>query len=160
MTASPRAFRAPMRSRRDDIDHGAAVERALTGVVCGLGGILEPPPASLAEAIDALAVQHDERTARRVERFAAVPEGAFVWTRDVDGLFWLGRLDGAWRYDASRPAAEVDLVHVRECAWRHAPVAEERVPPGVRLAFARGGRNWQEIRDPDAALAAARVWGA
>ena len=65
-------YRAPMRSRRDDIDVAATIERALKLGLCGFG-----------EAAN------DSRIARRVERFADVEQGSFVWTRDPDGLYWL-----------------------------------------------------------------------
>ncbi|MDH6287585.1 hypothetical protein M2275_002489 [Rhodococcus opacus] len=35
-------YRAPMRSRRDDVDPGLAVQRALAMDVCGIGGLLAP----------------------------------------------------------------------------------------------------------------------
>jgi hypothetical protein len=151
-------FRAPMRSRSDAVDPGATVERALTRGFCGMGGVLHPPPTSIADAAAAAAAQHDERLARRIERFAAVPDGAFVWTRDVHGLFWLGRLRGPWFYDGSPEAVDVDLVHVRPCSWLDAPTADDRVPARVHVAFGRGGRNWQEIHDTAAASATAALW--
>lgn len=143
-------FRAPMRSRDDSVPEGAGVERALQEGVCGVGGRLPLVPSSLDEAVDLLAEGHDERMARRLERFASVPEGAYVWTRDVDGAYWLGRIDGAWRYDASDDAWAADLMHVRPCRWGEEPVAEARVPAAVRATFARGGRNWQRIRSAQA----------
>lgn len=147
-----------MRSRDDRVSAGLAVERALVLGACGVGGILETPPASLAEALAAVDAAHGERTARRLERFAAAPDGAFVWTRDGDGLLWLGRLEGPWRYDAGAAARDVDLVHVRPCRWLTAPVPPIEVPAAVRATFARGGRNWQQIRDGDAAGASVALW--
>ncbi len=47
-------YRAPMRSRRDDVDLGATIERALARGLCGFGGAKKPS---------------DERAARRIERF-------------------------------------------------------------------------------------------
>lgn len=44
-------YRAPMRSRHDDVDPGLAVERALASGVCGVGGRLSTPPSTLAEAL-------------------------------------------------------------------------------------------------------------
>ena len=49
------------------------------------GGRLDAVPATLVAAVEAVAAAHDERTAARLERFAAVPDGSFVWTRDGDG---------------------------------------------------------------------------
>ncbi|MDX2356628.1 GAF domain-containing protein [Dietzia sp. PP-33] len=151
-------FRAPMRSRDDDVADGAGVERSLRHGLCGIGGRLASAPSSLAEAIDAAVAQHDDRLARRLERFAEVPDGAYVWTRDVDGHFWLGRLGGPWRYDDSEEARSVDLVHVRDCRWRPEPTDRSLVPAAVRATFARGGRNWQRIRSEVGADETAELW--
>ena len=116
-----------MRSRRDDVDWGAAVERALAIGVVGMG---EPT---------------EERAAARLEPFAAAPGDSIVWTRSADGEYFAGRITGPARRDGSPEAAEVDLVHVRPCAWQPAPV--DVVPPAVLHTFGRGGRNWQQIHD-------------
>ncbi|MFD8767363.1 GAF domain-containing protein [Microbacterium oxydans] len=146
-----------MRSRDDRVPAGAAVERALVLGVCGLGGRLDAAPEGLTDALVAVDLRHGERTARRIERFAAAPDGALVWTRDADGLFWLGALDGPWRFDASFAADEVDLVHVRPCRWLAEPLPSVLVPAGVKTAFERGGRNWQRIRDGEAAAASVEL---
>ncbi len=154
----PSAYRAPMRSRDDDTSDGPAVERALELGVCGMGGRLDDAPHSIADALAAVDAVYGERMARRLERFASVAEGVFVWTRDADGLLWLGRITGPWRYDASADARDVDLVHVRACDWLDRPIEAAAVPPGVHEAFARGGRNWQSITRADAARLTAAVW--
>ncbi|MGC4936431.1 GAF domain-containing protein [Kribbella sp. DT2] len=143
--------RAPMRSRRDDVPDGLAVDRALDLGLCGIGGTLHPPPSTLDDAIERLSTSYDERAARRLHRFAEVPDGSFVWTREIDGLYRLGCLAGPWRYDASPAAVEADLVHVRPCVWAPRPYAE--VPAEVASTFSRGGRNFQRIRDAGAATA-------
>src|SRR6476659_1924709 len=95
-------YRAPMRSRRDDVDHGAMIERALTLGLCGFG-----------EAAD------DGRSARRVERFAEVDDGSFVWTRDTDGLYGRGRTVGPYFYDASDVAPPSILsMYVNAVGWQ------------------------------------------
>lgn len=151
-------YRAPMRSRDDDVPEGDAVERALTHGLCGIGGRLDPAPVSLVAALRAADRAHGERLARRIERFAAAPEGAFVWTRDGAGALWLGRLTGRWRYDSEADAEAVDLVHVRACDWLDAPIDDRSVPAEVRASFGRGGRNWQAIRAPGAVPATAALW--
>jgi hypothetical protein len=130
-----------MRSRRDDVDVAATIERALALGLCGFG---EPAD--------------DSRSARRVERFAEVDDGSFVWTRDTDGLYWLGRIVGPYFYDAGDDAAAVDLVHVRECRWLATPLLEPTVPAAVIATFGRGGRNFQQTHDAIVGAESLRIW--
>jgi hypothetical protein len=147
-----------MRSRRDDVPLETTLARARALDVCGCGGTLRPPPADLDTAVARAAEQYDLRLARRIGRFAAVGEGSFVWTRDDDHLFWLGCIQGSWRYDGDERAAAVDLVHVRPCAWANAPVLASEVPGAVLATFGRGGRNFQRIHDPRVAAQTTDIW--
>ena len=132
-------YRAPMRSRRDDVDPQLAVDRAHALGLCGFGG------------------DHDAvRLARRIERFAEVADGSFVWTRDADGLYWLGRVGGPYSYDAG--GESVDLVHVRPCRWLTTPVVESQAPPAVVATFGRGGRNFQQTHGADVGEQSLRLW--
>ena len=130
-----------MRSRRDDLDPQAAIDRALTSGVVGFGD---------AETAD--------RLSRRIERFARIDDGAFVWTRDGAGFYWLGRITGPYFRDSSDTAAAVDLVHVRPCRWLADPLAEPDVPAAVVATFGRGGRNFQRTHSPQVGAQTARVW--
>ena len=137
----PVTLRAPMRSRDDAVDHDATLERALSLGLVGMGAV------------------RDERAGKRLDRFVAVPDGSFAWTRTGAGLH-LGRIDGPHRVDASEAAARVDLVHVRSCDWLPEPIDPALVPAPVAYAFSRGGRNLQRIGTPGAAERTAAVWGA
>ena len=123
-----------------------------------MGGRLDAPPADLDEAIGRVDQQHGERVAARLERFAALPVGDFVWTRDADAELWLGRIEGEWHFDQEPAAAATDLQHVRSCRWSDAPVPMPEVPAGVLATFARGGRNFQRTRDAEAEAATSRWW--
>lgn len=136
-------YRAPMRSRREDVDPQAALDRALAEGIVGFG-----------EA------GFNERLARRIERFADVEEGSFVWTRDADGLYWLGRIDGPYRRDEDTDAVAVDLVHVRPCRWLTEPILESDVPAAVLATFGRGGRNFQQTHDAEVGWQSERIWDA
>ena len=151
-------FRAPLRSRRDDVDHGAAVEWALEHGVVAVGGVLPAAPVSFAEAVREVAHRHGVRLADRLERFASAPVGAFVWTRHPDGDLHLGRVDGPWRYDPSPEAASLDLPHVRAATWLAEPVSPASLPAAVERAFARGGRNFQGTHGPGVEEQTAALW--
>ena len=128
-----------MRSRREDIDPQQTIDRAFAIGVVGFGDN------------DA-----DPRLTRRVDRFADVADGSFVWTRDTDGLYWLGRIDGPLHHDDD--GAPVDLVHVRPCRWVTEPVLEHEVPAAVLATFARGGRNFQQTHSPAVGEQTAAIW--
>ncbi|WP_193561403.1 hypothetical protein [Mycolicibacterium hodleri] len=67
-------YRAPLRSRRDDVDLRATIERAIRLQLCGFGGVIHPAPECVAAA--------------------GVAEGSSVWTRHHDLLSRLGRFSG------------------------------------------------------------------
>lgn len=140
------------------MDHGRAVEWALDQHVVAVGGLLSPPPTCLVSAVERLA-EVDERTALRLDRFAAVPRGAFVWTRHPDGDLWLGRIDGRWAYDDSAEAAELDLPHVRSCHWSAHPAPLAEVPEAVLATFERGGRNFQQTHGNGVEEQTWQLWG-
>ena len=140
------SYRAPMRSRIDEVDAALAVERALELGLVGVGGRLSTPPRDAADAVARVSDEHDERVARRLERFIAVPDGVEVWTRDPAALFHRGVVTGPWRYDADPAAYAVDLTHVRPCVWEPDALAEHELPAAVAATFRRGGRNFQRIR--------------
>jgi hypothetical protein len=129
---SDAVYRAPMPN---------GVERALTHGLCGM-------------------TANDERSLRRVERFAQVADGSFVWTRTQLGEYFLGRISGPLREDHSADAVASNMTFVRDCEWTSEPVPEHEIPAATLRTFARGGRNFQQTHDPRVAAESASVWRA
>jgi hypothetical protein len=129
---SDAVYRAPMPN---------GVERALTHGLCGM-------------------TANDERSLRRVERFAQVADGSFVWTRTQLGEYFLGRISGPLREDHSADAVAPNMTFVRDCEWTSEPVPEHEIPAATLRTFARGGRNFQQTHDPRVAAESASVWRA
>jgi hypothetical protein len=138
-------YRAPMRSRNDAIAPQATIGRARRLGLCGFG-----------QSVNGSAEQ--ERLDRRIARFAALDDCSFVWTRDDDNWFWLGRISGPYFYDVDNAATAVDLVHVRPCEWVHVPTLEQDVPVAVIATFRRGGRNFQQIHHPSVDRETQKIW--
>jgi hypothetical protein len=134
-------YRAPMRARDLDVPAGAGAEYGLAHGVVGVGPGL------------------GDKAARMLHRFARLPDGVFVWTRDQAGRFHLGRLGGEMREDDSAEALAVGITHVRPAEWLDRSFDETQVPPAVSRTFARGGRNLQRTHDEEAEALTARLWG-
>lgn len=135
-------YRAPMVARDLDLPAGAGAEYGLDHGVVGIGA------------------GSDERSARRLHRFAAVPDGAFVWTRDGAGRYRLGRITGPVREDESPAAKAVGIRHTRPTEWLEPAFDEAAVPWAVARTFARGGRNFQRTHDEEAERLTAEIWQA
>jgi hypothetical protein len=139
--ASVPIYRAPMRAQALDVPPGAGAEFGLGRGVVGI----EPGAG--------------DRAARMLHRFAQVPGGAFVWTRDRGGAYHLGRIVGELREDWSAAARAVGIVHVRDTEWLDRTFQDAEVPAAVVRTFARGGRNFQRTHDEEAERMTAAIWG-
>jgi hypothetical protein len=133
-------YRAPMRARDLDVAPGAGAEYGLERGLVGIGP------------------GRGDKAARMLHRFATLPDGVFVWTRDRAGRFHLGRISGPLREDGSSGAQAVGLTHVRPTDWLRRTFTEDEVPAAVAQTFARGGRNLQRAHDDDAELLTAELW--
>jgi hypothetical protein len=142
MSADPPVpiYRAPMRARDVEVPGGLGAEYCLGQACVGMG------------------VGPGERDAHLLHRFAMVPEGAFVWTRDRGGAYRLGRISGDLRAVRSAQAAGLGITHVRPARWLDRAFAEAEVPGAVARTFARGGRNFQRTHDGEAERLTARLW--
>lgn len=162
MTSTPDhehpVYRAPMRARDRDAPPGAGAEHGLQHGLVGTGDALDRTPVTLDDAIVAATEQHGAKAGRMVYSFAAVPDGAFVWTHAADGTYRLGRLAGGWRYDDSAAAGAVGIHHVRAARWLDRPFGEDETPVAVTDTFARGGRNFQRIHGGEVEAQTARLW--
>jgi hypothetical protein len=133
-------YRAPMRARDLDVPAGAGAEH---GLVCGVVGI---------------GSGRGDKAARALHRFATLPSGVFVWTRDRAGDYHLGQIVGAVREDHSPAANAVGIVYVRDTTWLARAFKETEVPAAVAQTFARGGRNFQRTHDSEAERMTAEIW--
>ena len=115
-------------------------------------------PYGLAQGLVGIGDGPREKDRRMVERFADLPAGTFVWTRDPDGWYHLGRIRGPLERDDSPAASEVGIRNVRATEWLDRPLGEGEAPARVAYAFARGGRNLQRIRDAGAERRTAELW--
>jgi hypothetical protein len=147
-----------MRSRVAPVAAGEGADAAIARGLVGIGERVEPSPPTEAAAVLALTMEHGEKAGRMLHHFAELADGVFVWTRQADGLYRLGRIIGPWRYDDSPEMAAVGIHHVRPASWSEHAFSDESVPGAVFQTFARGGRNFQRIHDRQAELHTQRYW--
>jgi hypothetical protein len=76
--------------------------------------------------------------------------GDFIWTRDEDANFYLGRIAGGWRYVAEKDNIKADLFNLWNCDWT-GPLTLSQVPGSLMLC--RGSyrelksKDWERIRE-------------
>jgi len=140
VTDSDFIYRAPMRARDLEVPAGAGAEYGVTRGVVGIGS------------------GRGEKAARMLHRFASVPIGAFVWTRERGGGYRLGRIAGDMREDGSAAALAVGMAFVRDTTWLPRTFQETEVPRAVAHTFARRGRNFQRTHDDEAERRTAELW--
>jgi predicted Mrr-cat superfamily restriction endonuclease len=147
-----------MRARDRDLPRGAGAALGVAKGFVGIGDALAETPDTLVQAIEAASAEHGEKAGRMLRGFARLPVGTLVWTRSPDGAFHLGRIQGSWRYDDGPEARTIGIHHTRRTQWIDEAFGPERVPPAVRTAFVRGGRNLQRINDEHAEQRSVELW--
>ena len=71
------------------------------------------------------------------------------WTRNWDGIYYLGRITSCWRYENTHENVEADVVNVRDCEWHEiGPV--DSVPGKVVNSFR--GRAVQQAHGDSVSL--------
>lgn len=71
--------------------------------------------------------------------------GDLVWNRDSNGAYWLGRITGPWRFDASPEASKWDLNNVRDCEWLSRSYRDWEVPGAVVRSFTGPGSSLSRV---------------
>jgi hypothetical protein len=83
---------------------------------------------------------------RAIRRLAnEMQVGDLIWTRDRSGGYYLGQIDGEWRYDASTEADRWDLNNVRPCTWIEKPFRDYEVPGAVVRNFTGPGETLRRV---------------
>jgi hypothetical protein len=81
--------------------------------------------------------------------------GDLVWSRNWDGVYFLGRVHGQWQYSNDPAHRSADIVNFRRCKWYRAGLVDD-VPGAVRNSFSRG-RTLQRVEDEAAAAYSKRL---
>jgi len=159
-TNNEAVYRAPIRARSVEAGTFEGARRCVERALVGTGEPLMTNPADLEAAILAASEQHGAKAGRMLSRFAGIPEGALVWTRTGEDEYRLGRVAGPWRYDDSDEALATGICQVRPADWLEDPFEFLVVPAAVTQTFARGGRNFQRIRDEECDRLTRDLWRA
>lgn len=148
--------------RHNQGDHAKAYcrEASVVGVGWGRpetladGALLEEVIAAVSEIEDWLPT--GPTMIKRLAR--TVHDGDLMWTRDRSGGFWLGRIEGPYRYDASDVGTRWDLNNVRPCQWLQSAFRDYEIPGGVVRSFAGRGATLQRVKEPAAVRVTEMLW--
>lgn len=68
-----------------------------------------------------------------------------IWTRDRDGIYYIGRIKSEWYYDTSKEAKRADIVNVKDCDWKKVGTIES--VPGKLVNCFIPARTIQTVND-------------
>ena len=71
--------------------------------------------------------------------------GDLCWTRDLDGNYYLGKVEGDWEYRSTDKYRHANILNVRRCSW-YRTGGVDSVPGKVLNSF-RAGRTVQAVHD-------------
>jgi hypothetical protein len=154
-----------MRSLKPGVDHAKQVAYCLDGGRVGIGwGIDELPTGTpLADVLATIRANDlpgwGSRAASTVRLFgeeAAV--GDFLWTRDLQGRFRLGRITGRYRYDNSAKAKATDTHQVRKAEWADRSLGDLEVPGAIVRAFSGRSTAFSRMLDISARIYTGWLW--
>lgn len=161
----PIIWRTKLRSKKDGVDHATQVAYCLDGERVGIGWGIEhlPSGSSLSAVLDAIRSETSPGwgkvaawTVRRFGEDAAI--GDFVWTRDLQGRFRLGRISGEYVYENSARAKETDTHQVRAADWAHQPLSDLEVPGAIIRAFSGTSTSFSRMWNEGARMYTAWLW--
>jgi hypothetical protein len=119
--------------------------------------------ATLDEVLDAIRAKTDpgwNPTGPTIVRRLAedVQDGDLIWTRDRQGFYWLGHIEGPWRYDSGELAWRWDVNNIRPCTWLSQPLRDFEIPGAVVRNFAGVGQTLRRIRNEPAVRVTEMLW--
>lgn len=161
----PVIWRTKLRSLKEGVVHTDQVAYCIDGGRVGIGWGLEGTRSgtSLTRVVAAIRAKDEpgwgDRAADTVRRFGEeAAKGDFIWTRDLEGRFRLGRITGDYRYDNSPIAKKLDTHQVRKAKWGRRALGDLEVPGAVVRAFSGISTSFSRIRDPGARTYTAWIW--
>ena len=155
-----RVYRLHIRPKGGLADPVRSFAYCLREHVLGVGWQVEPPAGATLtwEQYEALAIQeHGSADLSRV-RFLHdhVRPDDLVWTRDMNGRYYLGRVRSPWEYFDTPDGRDADIANVVRCEIRPIPHADD--VPGKIVACFRPTRAIQSIVDPTVVLYSQLLW--
>ncbi len=152
-------FRIHIRPKGGANDPWVSFKYCLTHSVLGMGWGVSPqgtPRLSWDEYIEAAEHPNLYKRVPNV-RFLKnrVRENDLVWTRDPDGIYYLGRVTSRWQYLADEKSVRADVVNFVRCELHQVGLDDV---PGKVVACFRPQRTIQTIADDTVALYSRLLW--
>jgi hypothetical protein len=151
-----RIWKMPIKSGREDFEvdpskvsraRAFCFEKGWVGIGWGCDG-LQDDSADASQYEQEVRTQYaDDPSGLYAHRaFSNVMQiGDFVWCRARGDIYWLGRIEGAWRYRNIDEFDQFDLYQVRSCRW-HKVGTSDTVPGFIKNAYAGRGPAISQIQ--------------
>lgn len=130
-----------------------AAEFCISGKIVGIGWAVDPSPSTKEEYW-----RLGEKAYKTGRSWSAAANavlyrmkvGDLIWTRNRQGVYFLGRIESDWRHENAPTFVAADIANVRSCSWVKVG-AMDNVPGAVINGF-RPAATVQLVTDASAAL--------
>lgn len=148
--AEASVVRLHLRSLLEHVDHREQERFCLNQGWAGVGwGIWDRTASGISwDEYRERKIRDDGGVNDSVRRLHDLAVGTLVWTRRLDGSYWLGELTGRWEYRGDETARGLDLFNVRPSRWWS--VGTEDAVPGKIINNFRATVTVNAVADPGA----------
>ena len=139
-------WRIHLKPRTNSFDH------CLHKEVVGIGWAVSPKPSRWEEYLKLGESKYGDKGWRRATNAVVKPDGMqiddLVWSRNMNGDYYVGRIESEWKYCDDPDSLSADIVNVRRCKLRY--VGKQVI--GKIVDSFRAGATVQQIHDDTALL--------
>lgn len=128
--------------------------------IVGIGWAIDPPPTTKDDYWQRGRTHYKKGRSWSAAANAVLHrmrDNYLIWTRNRQGVYFLGKIVGDWRHEVGPDFLAADIANVRPCTWAKVG-AMDNVPGSVINAF-RPASTVQLVSDPSAALYSQLLFG-
>lgn len=157
-------WKTKLRSKIEDPDWKFQFDHCKARGLIGVGWHVDLPTGAALDDVCAIVEANKSEgwgrgSALTIRRFATeAKKGQFIWSRDLDGRYWLCRITGDYKYMNNKDSRRADVLQTRTVDWAPAPLNDLAVPGAVIKNFSTPAQSFSKINNMTARKLSVYWW--